>query len=729
MTEGKIKIWIPNKGFGFIERDGQEDLFFHKTQWKESHESEPIKGTAVSFEEGPGKKGNEAKNVRLLTAKSQVDKQETLFLNPYNFVRNLQQARPKEHVLGDCSPPPHDRYVGLTGCIVCTVKAITPIFISDSHKIKDKNGHKIYQFFEYGKEPALPSSSLRGMLRSVFEALTNSCYPTFANKNFSMHVIPQDALKLVPARVEEVNNKLNLRLLPGTNIADPKDGPKGMQYAAWIRLYDALRFSATSRQNPRTPYAKRPLISLPAGMKHGDPCLVIIQRMEHPPKMSKGRLQGQFDFWNVEYIAKPGTALPKLAPEQKAVNGYLCITNQNIENKHDERIFFGIDKHFVITDKLKTDYEKLIVDYQERHKEIVEQLRSKGLNVDKPILDPKTGSWKSGLSRFIYDKNVYAMLKGTIKSSQLEYIVPVSIPRILYNHSVAELLRQHHLRRCHDLNSLCPACRIFGWVNDKPLEDATHTAYASRVRLSHGKLVSSNGFMPDTTLAILSTPKPTTTSFYLLDKQGEPNPTVNYDTDNAQIRGRKFYRHQGKLVLEEYTGKESDQNRTVHGALKPGAMFEFTLDFENLAPFELGALLFALELEEELFHRLGYAKPLGFGSVKITVKSLKTVDWNDRLSSLDPDAGWSSADKTVLTKMFIDEMKNEYGAKFDDIVGDMRALLSLPPELPIHYPRITRRLDPDHPQFEWFMRNKRRRGEAVALDLASEDKIGLPYLL
>ena len=36
------------------------------------------------------------------------------FLNPYNFVRYLEQLRPQGHVLGDCPPPPHDRYVGLT---------------------------------------------------------------------------------------------------------------------------------------------------------------------------------------------------------------------------------------------------------------------------------------------------------------------------------------------------------------------------------------------------------------------------------------------------------------------------------------------------------------------------------------------------------------------------------------------------------------------------------------
>ncbi len=233
--------------------------------------------------------------------------------------------------------------------------------------------------------------------------------------------------------------------------------------------------------------------------------------------------------------------------------------------------------------------------------------------------------------------------------------------------------------------------------------------------------------MPDVSLAILSTPKPTTTSFYLLNKEGKPDTAVNYDTDNATIRGRKFYRHQGRAVPEEYRGKESDQNRTIHNALNSGATFKFTLDFENLAPLELGALLYTIELKEEMLPRLGYAKPLGFGSIKITISDLQTIDWSDRLNSLDLKAGWSSEDKTIYKKMFIEEMQKEYGIEFNNLLDDLSALLTAPPALPIHYPRITSGLDPNHPQFEWFVMNKRLRRDGIALKLAKDDKEGLPY--
>ena len=187
MPQGKIRIWFSNKGYGFIERNGQDNLFFHVTQWKGFDGSEPPQGASVSFEVGPGKKGMEAKNVRLLNANPQAitaeldmhgDNKEYRFLNPYNFVRYMV-GHPKDHILGKCPPPPHDRYVGVTGRITCKVEAITPLFISDSHAVEENGGHKTYRFFQYEGEPALPASSLRGMIRTVFEAVTNSCVAVF----------------------------------------------------------------------------------------------------------------------------------------------------------------------------------------------------------------------------------------------------------------------------------------------------------------------------------------------------------------------------------------------------------------------------------------------------------------------------------------------------------------------------------------------------------------------
>jgi len=240
-------------------------------------------------------------------------------------------------------------------------------------------------------------------------------------------------------------------------------------------------------------------------------------------------------------------------------------------------------------------------------------------------------------------------------------------------------------------------------------------------------------------LAILSSPKPTTVRFYLMPLKGSL-PQKWADTEGAgkgydkmnTLRGRKFYRHHGKAREEEYRragDKCDDQNRTVRDALAPGALFGFTIRFENLAAAELGALLWALEMDSQGFHRLGFGKPLGFGSVEIRVKDLKILKPQARYTSLESD-GWLSAlnQKSDYVRTFKDALTNLHGGDFETLwnVQDLRAMLGPPPtDLPIHYPRTGRRPDPEGKNFEWFMGNNRYLGYTLAP--ASRDK-GLPLI-
>jgi CRISPR/Cas system CSM-associated protein Csm3 (group 7 of RAMP superfamily) len=72
-----------------------------------------------------------------------------------------------------------------------------------------KNKHKIYRFFEYEGKPALPASSLRGMIRSVFEAVTNSCFVAFQTDSpYPLEYRTSRAPKeMIPARVLELTDK------------------------------------------------------------------------------------------------------------------------------------------------------------------------------------------------------------------------------------------------------------------------------------------------------------------------------------------------------------------------------------------------------------------------------------------------------------------------------------------------------------------------------------------
>lgn len=67
MAEGKVKWFNPDKGFGFIEREGGDDLFVHFSEIQSEGFKTLDEGQAVSFEEAMGNNGKkQATKVRAL---------------------------------------------------------------------------------------------------------------------------------------------------------------------------------------------------------------------------------------------------------------------------------------------------------------------------------------------------------------------------------------------------------------------------------------------------------------------------------------------------------------------------------------------------------------------------------------------------------------------------------------------------------------------------------------
>ena len=56
MAEGKVKWFNADKGYGFIEREGGDDLFVHISEIQGDVKN-LTEGQAVSFTEGTGQKG------------------------------------------------------------------------------------------------------------------------------------------------------------------------------------------------------------------------------------------------------------------------------------------------------------------------------------------------------------------------------------------------------------------------------------------------------------------------------------------------------------------------------------------------------------------------------------------------------------------------------------------------------------------------------------------------
>ena len=66
MARGTVKWFNAEKGFGFISREGADDVFVHFSSIQGDGYRTLDEGQTVEFDVAPGRKGEEAQNVRVV---------------------------------------------------------------------------------------------------------------------------------------------------------------------------------------------------------------------------------------------------------------------------------------------------------------------------------------------------------------------------------------------------------------------------------------------------------------------------------------------------------------------------------------------------------------------------------------------------------------------------------------------------------------------------------------
>ncbi|HZM41414.1 MAG TPA: cold shock domain-containing protein [Acidimicrobiales bacterium] len=66
MSTGTVKFFNADRGFGFIAREAGEDVFVHYSNIEGEGHRSLTEGDRVEFETAPGRKGEEARNVRVV---------------------------------------------------------------------------------------------------------------------------------------------------------------------------------------------------------------------------------------------------------------------------------------------------------------------------------------------------------------------------------------------------------------------------------------------------------------------------------------------------------------------------------------------------------------------------------------------------------------------------------------------------------------------------------------
>lgn len=173
-------------------------------------------------------------------------------------------------------------------------------------------------------------------------------------------------------------------------------------------------------------------------------------------------------------------------------------------------------------------------------------------------------------------------------------------------------------------------------------------------------------FLPPTFLKELGMPRPSAVEFYLKQPDyptpaGRPDraklltygDAAGYDTP-GELAGRKFYLDRGDAYSGEPwkddspANRENERSTLALQASRPGRRFRFTIRFRDLDATEVAAIMVALcphqfrdvlqgEHPDGYCSKLGYARPLGWGTVRIETKALLLLDFADGKPKLKPE--------------------------------------------------------------------------------------------
>lgn len=582
------------------------------------------------------------------------------FINPYNFVPLENECKK-----GNVEAFPSN---SLTGFLECTLTVLTPLFIPNTsndralNKGKEDDRGKSYDFYSYTdlsamaseeiinnpSQPVIPGSEIRGTIRSVHEAAFNSCMSSINMNDVLGRRSPTPKKPGILEKISENRwqlrecERVGLKVInsSGPSSKDVMDRATYNKYEEGAKLY--IKLSDSSKKTGEV--------------------LSEVYKGE-PEKINEYRI------------------------------GYL----------HKGEFFVKKRKESIFVEKKDSEVEPIEVsaDDIKRLSIIMEQYRDETSNKNAKN---KKGSWYPGYS---LDKKLILVYYQVNEDSSL-YMAPACISREIFVNDIKEILEQNGgYQPCDDRSKVCTTCGLFGMIakSGKLANGMIAQGRVSRVRFEDAILLKppvsgdvKNYFMPPITLPEMGQPKPGSVEFYTIPPEikavTESKGYWTYDykiprekpirlkSCKPQIRGRKFYWHNNNW--RNY--KNCDAITEMRQRIRPlwnekgdtPIEFSFKIYFEHITSKELSELCWVLDFEDpNCAHKMGRAKPLGFGSVRIGI---------DKISIRDIDLKTGVWNTQELKK---DELLKDFPIKINETMEALKLMMTFDNKFAdVSYPKV-----------------------------------------
>jgi len=648
------------------------------------HEPEQPRGTKP--DQPSGKANRETRYTNHLEGRSGG------FVNPYTFVPLAADPPARK------APAGHERYDPdlLSGWFDAELTNESAMFSADAQASADAGlDPRDLMALRVDGHYAIAGASLKGMVRSMYEAITGSC----------LRIVDLD------------------RLLSRRETGDIREFARKNAFL----VTDINRESGDLQLQPATSY-----------------------RLRVQPGDSSNNLSAYVDGDKVRFSVLTGATAHEDGEGQLdatgANTGVLKFADRGGGRRVHQRVVLPDPKRaaFTCTDgrDLILDYDRAIdVPAQEDTTRLEDRNVSSALDaiakgpalvsrekhgakVEVLVCDRRndagpdhTWGWREPRHKLRKGDVVWGDVDGGSPQS-VDRLAPSQAYRVGFAHNAGTATPKDYLP-CRDHDKLCPACRVFGMVAGDGTRDAP--AYAGHVRpgWATGPLAPAVAPAQFTQLPPLLSPKPSHGPFYLLPHEAQPGadePGASTNPDNTggswedrspepEIAGRKVYWHQSPAgpIAAGNGGEQANVSSRVE-TLAPGTTFRFRIRFDNLTFAEVGLL--AMSCDPRLISddfgqartKIGMGKPVGLGTVRVDIREFVVVDRHHRYSGLDDQYAESSS--------------------LGDVVSDAQQWIrSQWPEAdpPVHLGALARVLDPTttngrqvhYPGLDWFTEHRK----------------------
>lgn len=593
----------------------------------------------------------------------------SVFLNPYNFISFPQK---KAEAYTDI-----DKH---TGVIEYTITTKTPLFIpnsssdkafKESEKVTD---HKSYDFFSYtnldSKKlyeneyhlPVIPGSEMRGVVRNVYETLTDSCMGLL---NEEIYPVKRSYEKFIPGLLYKNKDKLV--------------------------LYSAASYRVD--------------IKISRKYKNGKKLYFTPQRATKEKKDKNGNVK-TIRYWKI--ITSVGENRENYLKE-----GYLLKWGMGLIESEDKNNKNSDNKNFNNKNSnIKANYHI----YQAKKEEEIsfftrEKVERKVVAVIDSYLAQPAITPENEKAYMEYKKDLVDFLNGNeekyfpVNYSALDkeniYLAPAVYSKEIYNNSIGKLAGE--FAPCKE--DFCPACDLFGHIGK-----TNKTCKGSGIRFTD--LYVKEEKTPENynqyylenkiTLQTLGGPKLGNVEFYL--KKPDKNASFwtydyyilncNVKVAPGELRGRKYYWHHPQVHFEKV--EPTNLNKTVR-PVKEGIEFKGKLYYESISKKQLEQLIWILNSgSEQLGLKLGAAKPLGLGSISCTVDQVQ-----ERKIKLTEDGLNYSVEEIPLKNITYETVGFSQNVKEEFYL--IAGLNTVSKNIPITYPRTYEQKNGKMEEgFKWF---------------------------